>query len=192
MRLLVFGGTFNPVHLGHLIMAEEVREEFGYDRVLFVPAARSPFKDGSEDPGPDHRLEMLSLACANNPAFAIDARELGRGGASFTIDTIRALVAEGEIEPRPGLLVGDDLVSGLPGWREFDALKRETLIIVARRGGSPGEAPLDPAYRQATNRIIPLSSSEIRFLAAKGSSIRYLVPDSVRAYILDKRLYGTR
>ncbi len=192
MRLLVFGGTFNPIHLGHLIMAEEVREEFGYDRVLFVPAARSPFKDGSEDPGPEHRLEMLRLACADNPAFTIDAREMGRGGTSFTIDTIRELVSEGLVEPRPGLLVGDDLVSGLPAWREFEALKIETQIIVARRGGVPGEDALDPAYLRASNRVIPLSSSDIRLLASKGLSIRYIVPESVRAYILDKRLYGTR
>ena len=192
MRALVFGGSFNPVHIGHLMMAEEVREEFGFDRVLFVPAARSPFKDGSEDPGQEHRRTMLELACAENPAFLVDARELGRGGISFTIDTIRSLVAQGEIEPRPGLLVGDDLVSGLPRWREFEALKKETSIIVGRRDTSrSGGSPIG-AYSRASNRIIPLSSSDIRALVTAGRSIRYLVPDSVRNYILEMGLYGPR
>jgi nicotinate-nucleotide adenylyltransferase len=174
------------------MMAEEVREEFGFDRVLFVPAARSPFKDGSEDPGQEHRRTMLELACAENPAFLVDARELGRGGISFTIDTIRSLVAQGEIEPRPGLLVGDDLVSGLPRWREFEALKKETSIIVGRRDTSrSGGSPIG-AYSRASNRIIPLSSSDIRALVTAGRSIRYLVPDSVRNYILEMGLYGPR
>lgn len=189
MRILVFGGSFNPVHLGHLVMAEEVREEFGFDRVLFVPAARSPFKDGSEDPGPGHRLAMLRLALEGNPAFALDDRELSREGASFTIDTIRSLVAEGAIDPRPGLLVGEDIVEGLPRWREIEALRVETEIIVGRRGGEAGPPG---AYRLASNRAIALSSREVRALVAAGRSIRYLVPEPVREYILGEGLYGSR
>ena len=192
MRALVFGGSFNPVHIGHLLMAEEVREEFGFDMVLFVPAARSPFKDAADDPGQDHRLAMLSLACASNSRFSIDARELGRGGTSFTIDTIRSLVSEGSIEGRPGLLIGDDLVSGLPQWREFEALLTETRIIVGRReAAKPAVSRLDGLV-QASNRIIPLSSSEIRAFVARGRSIRYLVSDSVRNYIYEMGLYGSR
>jgi len=192
LRTLVFGGSFNPVHIGHLMMAEEVREEFGFDRVLFVPAARSPFKDGSEDPGQEHRRAMLELSCAENPAFSVDARELGRGGISFTIDTIRSLVAQGDIDPMPGLLVGDDLVSGLPRWREFEALQIETRIIVGRRETSRNRDNPVADYSRASNRIIPLSSSDIRALVAVGRSIRYLVPESVRKYILEMGLYGPR
>ena len=173
-------------------MAEEVREEFGFDRVVFVPAARSPFKDGSDDPGQDHRLAMLELACKGNPFFAIDAREFGRGGTSFTIDTIRSLVGEGHIASRPGLLVGDDLVSGLPRWREFEALKEETRIIVGRREAHGGEDRRRGGYSYASNRIIPISSSDIRALATSNRSIRYLVPDAVRDYIFHARLYGSR
>lgn len=190
MKALVFGGSFNPVHVGHLIMAEEVREEFGFERVLFVPAARSPFKDGSDDPGQEHRLAMLELALEGNERFAIDGRELGRGGASFTIETIRSLVEEGHIEPHPGLLIGDDLVAGLPSWREFEALIEETEIIVGRRGGKSG--PVAPSYTMADNRVIPLSSSDVRRLVAEGRSIRYLVPDKVREYIEGNGLYGAR
>lgn len=187
-RVLVFGGSFNPVHFGHLLMAEEVREEFGFERVLFVPAFRSPFKDGSEDPGPGHRLAMLELAIQGNPRFSIDARELEREGESFTIETIRSLVAEATIEPVPGLLIGDDLVEGLPRWREYDALRKETKIIVGRRGGP---SPEDRRLAVASNRVIPLSSSEVRERVAQKRSIRYLVPDALRDYILKKGLYGS-
>jgi len=198
VRVLVFGGSFNPVHVGHLMMAEEIREEFGYERVLFVPAARSPFKDGSGDPGQEHRLAMLELAVAGNPGFAIDARELGRGGKSFTIETIRSMVAEGLIDERPGMLVGDDLVSGLPLWRKFDLLRQETDIIVGRRsgtgedGGRVGPESGEARYLRASNRIVPLSSSDIRGLIASRRSIRYLVPDAVRNYIVERHLYESR
>ena len=191
MRTLVFGGSFNPIHLGHLIMAEEIRQELDFDRVLFVPAALSPFKDGSDDPGPLHRLAMLELALGDNPDFSIDKRELGRTGPSFTIDTIRSLVLEGTVESRPGLLVGDDLLAGLPRWREIAALKVEAGIVVGRRSaGNRGKAATE--YRYASNRIIPISSSDIRTQVLLKRSIRYLVPELVRAYILEKGLYGSR
>ncbi len=191
MRTLVFGGSFNPIHLGHLIMAEEIRQELDFDRVLFVPAALSPFKDGSDDPGPLHRLAMLELALGDNPDFSIDKRELGRTGPSFTIDTIRSLVLEGTVESRPGLLVGDDLLAGLPRWREIAALKVEAGIVVGRRSaGNRGKAATE--YRYASNRIIPISSSDIRANVLLKRSIRYLVPELVRAYILEKGLYGSR
>ncbi|MDA8410836.1 MAG: nicotinate (nicotinamide) nucleotide adenylyltransferase [Treponema sp.] len=191
MRTLVFGGSFNPIHLGHLIMAEEIRQELDFDRVLFVPAALSPFKDGSDDPGPLHRLAMLELALGDNPDFSIDKRELGRAGPSFTIDTIRSLVLEGTVESRPGLLVGDDLLAGLPRWREIAALKVEAGIVVGRRSaGNRGKAATE--YRYASNRIIPISSSDIRANVLLKRSIRYLVPELVRAYILEKGLYGSR
>ena len=191
MRTLVFGGSFNPIHLGHLIMAEEIRQELDFDRVLFVPAALSPFKDGSDDPGPLHRLAMLELALGDNPDFSIDKRELGRAGPSFTIDTIRSLVLEGTVESRPGLLVGDDLLAGLPRWREIAALKVEAGIVVGRRSaGNRGKAATE--YRYASNRIIPISSSDIRANVLLKRSIRSLVPELVRAYILEKGLYGSR
>ena len=191
MRTLVFGGSFNPIHLGHLIMAEEIRQELDFDRVLFVPAACSPFKDGSEDPGPQHRLAMLELALGDNPDFAIDKRELGRAGPSFTIDTIRSLVLEGAVESRPGLLIGDDLLDGLARWREIAALEVEAGIVVGRRSAqNRGKAATE--YRYASNRIIPISSSDIRTQVLLKRSIRYLVPELVRAYILEKGLYGSR
>ena len=186
MRVLVFGGSFNPVHWGHLILAEEVGEEFGYDRVLFVPALRSPFKEGRDDPGPSHRLAMLRLACADNPRFFVDDRELRRPEPSWTIDTIRSLREEPDIENPPGLLVGDDLLAGFADWHESECLEREAKIIVARRSGIEGPQ----RFLRASNRLVALSSSEIRERLAAGKSTRYLLPDPVFGYIREKGLYG--
>jgi len=188
MRVLIFGGSFNPVHWGHLLLAEEIAEEFSFDRVIFVPAWRSPFKDGREDPGPERRLAMLEAACRDNPRFSVDDREIRRGGPSYTIDTVRELRSELGLESPPGLLLGDDLLAGLEGWREVEALGRESRIIVARRGGAP-ESCILPCER-ASNRLIPLASSEIRARVAAGKSLRYLVPGAVADYIREKALYG--
>jgi nicotinate-nucleotide adenylyltransferase len=190
MRVLLFGGSFNPVHWGHLILAEDVAEEFGYERVFFLPAHRSPFKGGEDDPGPAHRLAMLELACAGNPRFAVDDRELRRKGPSYTIDTVRSLSNDEGIEGQPGLLLGDDLVAGFGRWRESAALAREACIVIARRGGEESSGQHD--FLKASNRLIPISSSEVRERLASGRGIRYLVPEGVREYILEKGLYGSR
>jgi nicotinate-nucleotide adenylyltransferase len=186
----VFGGSFNPVHWGHLLLAEEVREEFDCDLAIFVPAARSPFKEGTDDPGAGHRLAMLRLACAGNAGFRVDDRELRRGGVSYTIDTLREIVRDyGSTEP-PRLLVGDDLVPGMPRWRDSEALEREAKVIVARR--SQVEESVPDRYVRARNRLIPIASSEIRMLLASGRSVRYLLPESVFEYIASQGLYAPR
>lgn len=184
MRILLFGGTFNPVHWGHLVLAEELREEFGYDLVLFVPSARPPHKEVASDPGPEARLAMLSLALADNPRFAVDDCELSRPGLSYTIDTLRHVAKRRDLEGRPGLVLGDDLVPGFPSWHEPGAIAAESDIIVARRDPAGGAWPqLGFPHRRASNRLIPLSSSEVRARVALGRSIRYLVPEAVRLYI---------
>lgn len=191
MRLLLLGGSFNPVHWGHLVLAEELREEFSYDLVLLVPAARPPHKElPSGGASPEERLEMLALAVAGNPGLAVDDCELKRPGASYTIDTIRGLPSRYPLEGRPGLALGDDLAPGFKDWREPEALAREAEIIVARRGGGPFDLPYE--HRRASNRLIPLSSSELRERAAKGRSLRYLLPEAVRDYVYAKGLYGAR
>lgn len=192
MRLLLFGGTFNPVHWGHLLLAEELREEFSYDVVLFVPSARPPHKEVFPEPGADERLAMLRLALAGNPAFGVDDCELLRAGPSYSIDTLRGLAGRYSIEGKPGLVIGDDLVAGFSRWREPRAIAEESELILARRGGVEGEASFPYPHRRAQNRLIPLSSSEIRQRIATGRSLRYLLPDAVIEYILDRKLYGLR
>ena len=114
MRLLVLGGSFNPVHIGHLIIADELRAEFGYDLVVLVPSLRPPHKELEEEPGPERRLAMLSLAVGEDPGIAVDDCELRRGGTSYTIDTLSDISSRYAIEGKPGLIVGDDLVRGFP------------------------------------------------------------------------------
>ena len=190
MRILLFGGTFNPVHWGHLVLAEELREEFGYDLVLFVPSARPPHKEVASDPGPEARRAMLSLALADNPRFAVDDCELSRPGLSYTIDTLRHIAARSDLEGKPGLVIGDDLVPGFPSWHEPAAIAAESDIIVARRDPAAERCPeLCFPHRKASNRLIPLSSSEVRTRVASGRSIRYLVPEAVRLYIEEGGLY---
>jgi nicotinate-nucleotide adenylyltransferase len=190
VRILVFGGTFSPVHWGHLVLAEEVREEFSYDLVLLVPALQPPHKDTRGEPGPAHRLEMLRLAIEGNPSLAVDDCELSRPGPSYTIDTLRGLGSRWSLDGKPGLVLGDDLVRGFPSWKEPDAIAAEADLIVARRTGQDVDLPYP--HCRAGNRLVVLSSSDIRERIGQGLSIRYLVPESVRAYIRDQGLYGAR
>ena len=190
MRLLLFGGTFNPVHWGHLLAAEELKDEFGYDLVLFVPAACPPHKTIAGDPGAEARLAMLELAVKDNPGFRVDPCELSRPGLSYTIDTLRCLPDRYDIEGKPGLLIGDDLAPGFSSWRSPELIADCADIIIARRGGADFHFPY--AHTRATNRLIPISSSEIRRRVGEGRSARYLVPEAVLEYIREKGLYEAR
>jgi nicotinate-nucleotide adenylyltransferase len=190
VRLLLFGGTFNPLHWGHLLAAEELRDEFGYDLVLFVPAACPPHKTIAGDPGAEARLAMLELGVRDNPAFRVDPCELSRPGLSYTIDTLRCLPDRYDIEGKPGLLIGDDLASGFSSWRSPELIAESADIIIARRGGADFHFPYK--HTRATNRLIPISSSEIRQRMAEGRSVRYLVPDPVLEYMEEKGLYEAR
>lgn len=187
MKLLVFGGSFNPVHWGHLLAAEELREEFGYDLVLFVPAARPPHKTLLDDPGAEERIEMLRLAVSGNSTFRIDDCEIGREGLSYTVDTLKELPERYHIDGKPGLVIGDDLASGFKDWHCPAEIAGLSDIIVARRSGAAFELPYP--HREAHNRLIPISSSEIRARLASGRSVRYLLPDPVFEYIGKKGLY---
>lgn len=191
MRLLVLGGSFNPVHVGHLIMAEEVRSEFGYDLALIIPSLRPPHKNLLVDPGAGHRLEMLRLAVEDDEGFAVDGCEIERGGTSYTIDTIASLASRYNIEGKPGLIVGDDLVDGFPSWREPGALAQAADIICAHRF-SLDELPMPFPHRYAHNSLIQISSSEVRARIASGRPFRRLLPSAVYRYILAKGLYGLR
>lgn len=191
MRILVLGGSFNPVHLGHLAMADEARSQFGYDLVLLIPSLKPPHKAISEDPGPERRLAMLSLALQGVGGFAIDDCEIRRGGTSWTIDTLRDLARRYPLDGKPGLLLGDDLIPGFPSWRDPDGLAREADLVCAHRS-SAERLPLDWPHRYADNIPLPLSSSMIRERVARGLPARFLLPPGVYDYILSEGLYGSR
>ena len=199
--LVIFGGTFNPIHLGHLIVAEEVRRRMtAGEQILFMPAAQPPHKPPVSVPA-THRCAMVKLAIAANPGFASSDLEIARGGTSWTVDTIRALQAR-EPGKKIYLLVGADSVPDLPGWREADTLLRICQIVVAARpgwdasaiDGLPGRfdaALVEGLHRHAfpTPRV-EISSTEIRRRLAAGESVRYWLPEAVDSYIRTNRLYG--
>lgn len=190
-RRALFGGSFDPVHLGHLLVAERLREVEGLDEVWFVLAQRSPHKDGTHASTAD-RLEMLRRALRGNPAFRTSTLELERPGPSYTIDTVRALAARWR--QRPTLLLGGDSLLELHTWREARALLREARIVAYARPGAQAAAArarrLGVPYH--TGIVSTLSSSDLRRRAARGASLRYQVPEPVRRYIESKRLYRDR
>jgi nicotinate-nucleotide adenylyltransferase len=191
LRLLVLGGSFNPVHIGHLVMVEEIRSELGYDLALLVPSLRPPHKSLVEDPGSDRRIEMLRLAIGDDACLAIDGCEIERGGVSYTIDTLRDLRSRYDIEGKPGLIIGDDLVPGFPSWRRPEELAEAADLICAHRS-SAQELPLPFPHRYAHNSLIQVSSSLIRERIAAGGPFRRLLHPDVYRYIVEARLYGLR
>jgi nicotinate-nucleotide adenylyltransferase len=189
MKAVILGGTFNPVHVGHLFIAEEVRASLGYDAAIFVPANQPVHKDPAPVLDPSHRLAMLRLAVAGNPRFIVDTGDLDRGGPSYSIETVTSLIPRHGIEGRPGFLIGDDLVAGFPTWKNVNALLDIVDLIVVRRTGD-GRPALSFPHRAVSNTVLPISSSEIRRRIREGRAVRYLLPDSVLSYIRDHTLYG--
>ncbi len=188
MKLLVMGGSYNPVHIGHLILAEEALDLAGYDRVVFVPAHTPPHKTPVGDPGPEARLRMLRAACEGEPAFAVDDCELRRGGVSYTLDTLRDLKTRWDIDGLPGLLLGDDLIPGFPSWREPEAIARECDLVCAHRH-SPERLPFPYPHSYIDNLLVPVSSTLVRERVAEGRGFRRLVPDSVWTLIREGGYY---
>lgn len=189
MRYLVLGGTYNPIHVGHLILAEELAVEFGYDRVILVPSFQPPHKSLSDDPGPEARMTMIHLAVASDPLFIVESCELDRGGVSYTIDTLKFLLLNYAMTGRPGLIIGDDLASGFAGWRDPAGIIAQADLILARRSGCMPENFGFPC-RIASNLLIPVSSTLVRQRVTRAGAWRHLVPEGVARYIQDKRLYG--
>ena len=187
-RVALLGGSFDPVHVGHLHIAEVVLASAGYDRVLFVPAHLPSHKPAARLAAAEHRLRMLHLAVGGQPRFAVSDVELRRGGISYTVDTVRGLQACGLIGERPGLVIGDDLGAELDTWQEAATLFAMVDLLVARRRRIP--LPLAWPHRVLTNHRLPISSSELRRRESAGEVIRALVPDAVDAYIRERKLYG--
>jgi len=187
MRLALFGGTFNPVHIGHLFVAEEVRRTLGYDRIVFVPANVPVHKVMEVEIEPRHRLRMLQLAVEPFPAFEVDDCELARGGNSYTIDTVRDYCRRYP-EGKPGLIIGDDLAEGFYTWKAAARLaEMADIILVQRLAGRKAKA--DFPCRRIENFLLPISSSEIRARLRVSRTVRFLVPDPVFCYIEKNELY---
>jgi nicotinate-nucleotide adenylyltransferase len=191
MRLGLYGGTFDPIHLGHLILAEACREACGLDRVWFVVAGAPPHKPGGRT-DVAHRLEMVRLAVAGNPAFEVSEIETRRPGPHYSVETLEAVARE-----RPGdelfFLIGADSLVDLPHWREPETILRLAGLVVANRPGfepPPIDVPPDArAIQRVTIPPIGIASHEVRRRLLEGRSIRYQVPRAVEAYIDAHELY---
>lgn len=199
-RLGIFGGTFNPVHLGHLIMAQDAIEAFDLGRVVFVPCATPPHKPGVALAPAAHRLAMLESAIEGDLRLEVSDLEIQRGGTSYTIDTLRALATE-----NPGVelvfIIGADSLVELHLWRSIDELLGLCRVVtIARPGvnlealkaadlklGAPWPEKLLADVR--TGHLVNVSSTDIRYRVAEGMSIRYLVPPGVEMYIAEHSLY---
>ncbi|XZE43451.1 nicotinate (nicotinamide) nucleotide adenylyltransferase [Pirellulaceae bacterium SH467] len=198
-RIGIFGGSFDPIHMAHLILAECCREALELEQVLFIPAFISPLKQDSLPIDSKHRVEMIRLAIGGNSAFRIDTRELDRGGVSYTIDTVQELKREYP-NAELVLLMGADSVQDLPKWKSPEELLELISIGAISRGGlgdPPWEAirglVSEERWLQLQKRIdapqLELSSSTLRQRIASGHSIRYQVPTSVEMYIQQHQLY---
>jgi nicotinate-nucleotide adenylyltransferase len=200
-RIGILGGTFDPVHYGHLVIAEQVREALSLDRVLFVPAAIPPHKIGVAITPAEHRAALVELAIAGNPSFAVSRIELEREGPSYTADTLQALTDEAAprgVAPDLFFILSSEALAGFPNWHDPDRILALCRLAVVQRPGSPLPSGTELAARfgRRADRIVTVetvpvanSASAVRDRAAAGLSIRYLVPPAVEAYICDHRLY---
>lgn len=198
LKVGVLGGTFDPIHLGHLIIAETVRHKLALEEVLFVPAGQ-PWLKGSVVTEAEHRLEMVVLATASNPHFTVSTIDLERPGPTYSVDTVTELRAGLGAGAKLYFIVGLDAVKELPTWRSPARLMESCQIVAVRR---PGHGALDMRSLEsgvpgASEHITPvdvpqvdISATEIRRRVSRGMSIRYLVPETVEEYIATHGLYA--
>lgn len=196
MRYLWFGGSFNPIHFGHLVCARGVAESAGFDRVVLLPSGQSPHKTADASMAePHHRVAMCQAAVAGDPLFAVDGIEMRRAGPSYTIDSVRELKQRGFTSV--AWLIGADMVNSLPTWHEPANLLAEVdFVLMARPGWSMDWSLLPPEFRGLQKNVVPapqldISSTQIRDRLARGQSIRYLTSEAVVRYISEQRLYVT-
>ena len=198
MRVGVIGGTFDPVHLGHLAVGEEARVQLALDRVMFLPAGQPWMKEGQRLSPAKDRVQMLRLATASNPHFQVCLEEVNRPGRTYTVDTLMKLMEELRPETRIFFIVGQDAMEDYHRWKEPDNLLGLCHVVVVERPGY-GKFDLEelagrfPAARERVQAIampaIGISSTEVRRRAAEGVSLRYQVPDAVAGYIEEHGLY---
>lgn len=199
-KIGVLGGSFNPIHLGHLIMAQDAEEAFDLDRIIFIPAAIPPHKLTQMSVTPEQRLDMVKLALADRVSWEVSDSEIRRGGVSYSIDTIRHLKS---VYPEAELyfIIGGDTLPELHTWKEISHLiDLCRFITMVRPGFEPqtlrhADLKLDHRHlddlikRVTVGHVIGISSTDVRMHVAKNESIRYLVPDAVERYIREHRLY---
>lgn len=196
MNIGVLGGTFDPVHIGHLVVAEEARTKLGLSEVLFVPAGQPWLKQDRDISPAIHRVEMVRRAIADNAYFKVNTLEVDRPGPSYTVDTLTMLQEQLGSKASLFFILGRDTLADLPLWEEPRKVIELCRLVVPPRLGSRDLGHLEEAIPGLLERVIQLdmpvigvSSSEIRQRIARGLSIRYLVPLGVEEYITEQRIY---
>ena len=199
-KIGIMGGTFDPIHTGHLVTAEAVRIEYGLEKVLFIPAANPPHKQHSKVTPAMHRYIMTVMATYSNSYFHVSPIELERPGLSYTIDTLLALIEKYGEKTEFYFIIGADTVADLPTWRHIDQLLELAYFIAATRPGCIcslddiitkfGNIGQKKIQRLATPEL-EISSTDIRERVRQGRSIKYIVPESVESYIFKEGLYCT-
>lgn len=192
MKIGIIGGTFDPIHLGHLLIAEQARDRMNLDKVWFIPTGQPPHKQGHHITSAKHRLAMVKIATEENSAFEVLDWEVKREKLSYTIDTINWAVKTYPTY-QFSLIVGTDMVNNLPSWHQIDKLVQHVSIIAMRRPGVTAESL--PEFIQEKVRWVEdpveifLSASQLRDMISNGRSFRYAVPSSVCKYIEEHQLY---
>jgi nicotinate-nucleotide adenylyltransferase len=197
LRIGILGGTFDPVHMGHLVLAETARDTLRLDQVYFVPAADPPHKQGQVIAKKADRLAMLELAIAGNPAFIISLIDLDRPGPHYTADMVKLVRERLDPEDELWFLMGLDSLIDFPNWQDPNRIRRIARLAAATRpryevDWTPLETALPGIMHEVTLLPMPgvsIASQNIRRKIQHGSSIRYLVPDAVRDYMVEKLLY---
>ena len=193
MKTCIFGGTFDPPHIGHLLIAQTVFESENFERLIFVPANISPAKKNGDSSPPEERSKMLEMSLTNNPNFEISDLEIKREGISYTIDTIKEVADKLKLDKKDlFFLMGSDTLKGFHNWKNPEEIIKLCNIIVAIRPGfTPSDIPqwvLDNV-RFANIPRFEVSSTNIRRRWREGKTIRYMVPKEVWEYINEKELY---
>ncbi|MCX5703545.1 MAG: nicotinate-nucleotide adenylyltransferase [Candidatus Omnitrophica bacterium] len=187
MKIGILGGTFNPIHIGHLILAEEAREKLGLDKIIFVPAYLPPHKDSSDIAEAAKRMLMVKLATGGNKYFSVSDIEIKRDGRSYTIETIKEFKKRFPLDDLY-FIIGSDLLKYLADWKDLNEIIKMVKFIAATRPGYPLDQ-IPPYISTLAIRAVDVSAFEVRRCVKEDKSFRYLVPDRVHKYIIKNRLY---
>lgn len=214
MKIALFGGSFNPLHLGHAVMADTVLTELGYDKIVFIPSFKAPHKDSKNTVSAEDRFSMVDAFCRSREdgRFIAENCEILREGTSYTVDTIKWIYENYEFDGKPGLIMGEEIAAEFHKWKDPDYIAEHTDLIVVRRKAmevheekynniasgdylGDGKALFNAKsfgypFIQVENPIITISSTEIRKRIGEGKSFNYLLPPSVTKFIIEKNLYG--
>lgn len=187
-RIVILGGTFNPIHNGHLELGRRAMVELGYQQVVFIPSHNPAHKEVDGSISPKDRLRMVQLAIEDEPAFRVDDCELIRDGISYSIDTVGCVYGGYEIEGNAGLIIGDDLLESFHLWKDANELVKQVDLVVAHRKYKE-ELATPYKHTYLNNPIWPISSSQIRDAIRQGQDISSYVPPKVAQFIFNKGFY---